>query len=165
MKNVIIVALSFLFFSHNATAKQLQFVTKNASNESQLCMEAATGVLSLEEIAEMSGISQKTLDKQIKCNGQDISKFASKFNDKTVKENAVVTENNFALTSGHANKDAQLCVIAASGDLAKLKRAVRAQGMSVKRFAQYSSCNQQSVNDFVRQYGSEQAASQLQKYI
>ena len=165
MKNFIIVVVSFLLFLQSASAKQLQFVVKDTNNESQVCLEAATGILTLKEIAEVAGVSLETLDKQIKCNGQEISKFVSKFNYKTAKENAVITDNNFELTVNHASKDAQLCAIAASGDIAKLKRVVRAQGLSVKRFTQYSSCNNQSVNDFVSQFGSDKAASYLQKYI
>ena len=165
MKNFIIVAVSFLFFLQNANAKQVQFVTKYSNTESQLCLEAATGVLSLNEIAAMAGVSQKTLNKQVKCNGIEIAKFANKFKDKSDKSINIITANNFELMANNANKDAQLCVIAASGDLAKLKRVARFQGSSVKRFTQYSSCNNQSVSDFVNQYGSKKAAAQLQKYI
>ena len=49
--------------------------------------------------------------------------------------------------------------------MAKLKRVTRAQGLNVKRFVKHNTCNDQPVSEFVRQFGGEQAAIELQKHI
>ena len=151
--------------SQAAATDKVQFVSDNRSIESQACLDAVSGKASLTQLAEKLGVNEQVLDSQVQCNGMAISKFVRQFEKKPNQENITLTENRYALNVKHANSDAQLCAIAASGDMAKLKRVTRAQGLNVKRFVKHNTCNDQPVSEFVRQFGGEQAAIELQKHI
>ena len=165
MKKFLIFAASIIVASQSVVAEEVQFVSDSMSSESQACIDVASGNVSLHQLAENLGVSKQVLDRRIQCNGMAISRFAHQFKQKSSHEKQTLTANNFALDVKHANDNAQLCAIAASGNMAKLQRLTRAQGISVKHFIKHNTCNDRSVSEFVRQFGGEQAAQELQKHI
>jgi len=165
MKKLVVLTLSMLAVSSSAFSSDIKFVAKSVTEEAQACIDAASGKVTIADLANKMGLSIASLNREVQCNGVTISKFAKQFKAVKSSDNSFKTENNYALNVKHANKDAQLCLIAATGDMAKLKRVTRAQGTNVKRFIKHSSCNNQSVADFVSQYGGEQAALNLRKSI
>ena len=165
MKKLVVLTSAFVLATSSAWATGIEFVAEGANSEVQTCIDAASGNKSVLQIAEDKGVSVAALDRQIKCNGVAVSKFAKQFQTISKKEATLTTEKNYALNVTHANKDAQLCAIAASGDIAKLRRVTRAQGLTVKRFVKYNSCNNKSVTDFVNQYGGKKAVKELKEFI
>lgn len=165
MKKRLLATLSLIVAAGSASATDYQFVGDQSSVESQLCIKAATGVMSLDDVAAVVGVNVDVVDRSVQCNGDPISRFVSQYQVVTPQPSVSLQSRGQRLDAGHANPDAKLCVIAASGDLARLKQATRAQGLSVKRFVKYNRCNDLSVTDFVGAYGNPQAATVLAKYI
>ena len=165
MKKLVVLTSALFFAAGSSWATGVEFVAEGQNIASKVCVDAASGQKSVAQIAKAQGMSVAALDRQVKCNGVAISKFAKQYHKVSTNKNALTTENNYALKASHANRAAQLCVIAAGGDMAKLQRATRAQGLSVKRFVKYSSCNNQSVTDFVNQYGGKSAVKELKESI
>ena len=153
------------FVADQASATDTRFVADQASVESQLCIKAATGAMSLADVAGVMGVNVDVVDRSLHCNGAPVSKFVGAYQHSESQPSASLIVEGRRLAAGHASPEARLCVIAASGDIAKLKRATRAQGLSVKSFVKYNRCNNQSVGDFVATYGDKEAASRLAKYI
>ena len=164
MKNIFLVSLSILFTMQNVAAKQVEFTADNNSNESKLCVEAADGNMSLNHIAELLGVSMNSLDSRVKCNGEGITKFVGDLNKPATPSAMLLTERNIELSVNRSNKDSLLCAVAATGDIEKLKSVARVQGVTMKRFVKSHRCNNQSVMDFVNQYGGESAVDNFKKY-
>ncbi len=165
MKKLALFALAMFGFMQASQANHVVFESSKADQTSQFCINAVTGKQSLSEVAEIVGLEEASLDRNIKCNGVGINTFVNKYAPKNVLKKATVTKNNFALAAEHNSENAQLCVIAATGDIDKLERLIRSEGMNVKYFVKHQKCNSMSVVDFVNKYGSHQAASQLESRL
>ncbi|MCW8832854.1 MAG: hypothetical protein OQK09_00510 [Colwellia sp.] len=165
MKIVTTMTLFILAISSTAMANEQGLGVNSHSFESQLCLDAATGKKSLNDIAKQLNIDTSALDRTISCNDMGITKFAKKQTESLEKSSYVLTETNKELKALHSNQDATLCVIAATGNTAKLSSMARLVGTNTKHFVKYSRCNDLPVLDFVSQYGGEQALKQLKSVI
>lgn len=165
MKIVTGIALLIMSLGQVAYGHQHELQVDNNVLESQLCLDAATGSQTLENIAQQLKIDTQALDRTILCNGIGITKFAKKYANKIDSSSYVVTETQKQFKIKNSNHDAKLCAIAASGDTARLKRASRLNNTNVKHFVKYSSCNNLSVLEFVAQFGGEQALSELKHML
>ena len=165
MKNALLAGLSLCLAAGAVSAGESRFIADQTSVESQLCIQAATGAMSLAEVAAVLGVNVDVVDRSLQCNGKPVSEFAGAYQHNESRPSTILTLDGHRLAAGHASPEARLCVIAASGDIARLKRATRAQGMSVKSFVKYNRCNDQSVGDFVAAFGEKDAAVKLAKYI
>lgn len=165
MKIVATITVFIMAMSSAALANDNQLATNNNSFESQLCLDAATGKKSLNDIAKQLKIDTNALDRTISCNDMGITKFAKKQTETLNKSSYVLTATNKELKALHSNQDATLCVIAATGNTAKLSSMARIMGTNTKHFVKYSRCNNLPVLEFVSQYGGEQALTQLKSII
>lgn len=165
MKKLTLITLFAVAFGQMAFAKEASVLTNQDNDESKLCVNAANGTQTIAEIAKQVGISEQSLDRTIKCNGVGITAFADKFSKIKASNVDTITDKNFSLTSLYANDSAELCVLAAAGDMDKLQRVIRSQGMNLKYIVRHQKCNQMSFVDFVNQYGSEKTAKELQTYF
>ena len=165
MKNAVFTTLFFLIFSSSVVATEFTLKSSKTNNESQLCIDAATGNQTIAQIAKAIGVSEDSIDRNITCNGVGISKFAKQYTEKHITNTSITTEKNFSLSAKNSSENSQLCVVAASGDFDKFQRVVRSQGMNVKYVVKYTKCNGMSVVNFVNKYGSEQTANLLQSKV
>lgn len=165
MKNTLLITLLSLAFGTSTIAAEFTLKDSKVNNESQLCIDAATGNQTIAQIAEVLGVNEASVDRNITCNGVGISKFAKQYTKKDAQEASITTDKNFALSTKNSNANSQLCVVAASGDFDKFQRVVRSQGMNVKYVVKYHKCNGMSVVNFVNKYGNEDTANLLQSKL
>ncbi|WP_286264435.1 hypothetical protein [Thalassotalea atypica] len=165
MKTFTLMALLTLSFSQAANAYDFTVPSNANTDESQYCLNAVTGNQTIAEIAELVGVAEENIDRKIACNGVGITDFVKQYKDQPQISHEIITQNQFSLTAANGNSSGQLCVIAASGDLDKLQRVIRSQDMNMKYFIKYNNCNNLSVIDFVKKFGSEQTAVELQNYL
>ena len=165
MKVVTTIALFIMTISGAVLANENNLQIESNSFESQLCLDAATGKRTLDDIAKQLKVDTNALDRTITCNEMGIKKFAKKQAKTLSKSSYVLTAMNKELKAQHSNQDANLCVIAATGNTAKLKSMARLMGTNAKHFVKYSRCNNLPVIDFVSQYGGDQALNQLKSII
>ncbi len=163
MKVLTSITMLILSFAQVTNASTMQ--VNDNSAESQLCLDAISGEKSLQQIAKQLKVNTAELDRAISCNGMVISKFVKKHTTKLTEANYVLTENQNQLKVMNASKDAKLCAIAATGDVAKLKSVSRLYNMNAKDFIKHSSCNNLPVIDFVAEFGGEQATNKLKTII
>lgn len=165
MKTIVLLVLLTLSLGQVTFANETSVKTYKADQESKLCVAAANGKQSIEEIAKAEGVTEAELERKIKCNGIGIATFAKKFAKVKASDAATITDKNFELSGQFGNESSKLCVVAATGDLVKLQQVIRSQGMNLKYIVRHQKCNDMSFIDFVSKYGSDKAASELKAYL
>ena len=158
MKKIALISCLAFAMTQSANAVNIEFGTNYSNQESQLCLDAVTGVKSLETVAKEMGVGLSALDRNLKCNGVSVSQFVKNHKPTQSVQASTITTEDFALKAGHASGMAKLCVIAATGDIHKLYRASKMQGITAKQFIKQGQCNNLSVVDFVNKYGGQQSA-------
>ncbi|REL30733.1 hypothetical protein [Thalassotalea euphylliae] len=131
MKNLI-GTLAFLaaLASTQVTAANIQFVAKNTSAETNLCLVAAQQGYQ----AAVKQLGSEKLAANTKCNGETLKAFAHSF----AAEKAAVAHKTVVLP-GNQTMESQLCMKA-------VKEGVRAVGHRISSLR----CNGQSVTSFVK---------------
>ncbi|WP_448551156.1 hypothetical protein [Thalassotalea montiporae] len=132
MKKLIgLVAFTAVTLSTQTSAANIQFVGKDKSTETNLCMLAAEQ--GYNAVAAKFAQNKRQLH-NTKCNGETLKDFAASF-----KASANKVEHKTVIVSGNQSMESQLCMKA-------VKEGVRAVGHRVSSLK----CNGQSVASFVK---------------
>jgi len=120
--------------STQASASNINFLAKNSSIETNICITAAEyGFAAAKFEAKKLGVKPLNFN-TLTCNGESVKAFAKSFKISTVKATKQVV-----LVPGNSSKATQLCVQAVSNGVS-----------SIGKEAQQLSCNGKSVSRFVK---------------
>jgi hypothetical protein len=131
-KNLTALALSLslsLALSNSALANnsndKFTFVASDTSPETQVCMVAAAKGISAAKIeAKNLGVNFAIFNKEIKCNGQRLSKFVKSFNINELEKDTTVLAQKVDMTAGDGSLESRICVQAAKEGM-KATKAIK----------------------------------------